>query len=144
MSLVAPVDGSILVTVPLMLLATQTASSAYTIPAGAPLTAVVRTFPVRGSTRVRDPPPSATQTLPAPTARPSGRWPTGLAWMMRLLAGSTRSTSPVSWLVTHTPPSPTAIASGTLPREIVATTSPVVASILDNVSLVTLVTHTDP
>ena len=90
------------------------------------------------------PPPSATHTLPAPTARPSGLWPTGMACEMRLAVGSMRSSSPVSRLVTQTAPSPTAIAVGALPSEMVDTTTPVAASILDTVSLVTLATHTDP
>src|SRR5215469_14608633 len=144
MGRVAPVPGSILDTVPPTPLATQIAPSAYTIPAGVPPTSIVPTWPVRGLTRARVPLPSATQTLPPPTASPSGLWPTLTASEIRLSAGSTRSSSPVSWLVTQTAPWPAAIEAGALPREMVDTTSPVAASILDSVSLVTLATHTEP
>src|ERR1700737_1552267 len=80
-------------------------------PVGAPPTSIVCFLPVRGLNRVSVPPLSATQTLPAPMARPSGFWPTGIASETRLPAGSRRSSSPV-WLVTQTAPSPAATVAG--------------------------------
>src|ERR1700733_12065121 len=143
-SCVAPVAGSILDTAPLTLSATQTAPLAYTTPAGAPPTLIVCTLPVRGSKRVTAPPVSAAQMLPAPTATPAGPCPIAIARDGRSSPGSTRSSSPVSWLTTQTAPAPTAMPVGALPRGMTDTTSPVAALILDRVSLVTLATQTDP
>src|SRR5215469_15775712 len=142
-SCAAPVTGSILDTVPLTPSATQTAWLAYTTPAGAPLTGIVRILPVRGSRRVSVPAASAIQIMPAPAARPSGFWPILIAWESRLLAGSTRSSVPVCWLSTQTAPAPTATPDGEL-LSVIDVTAPVAASILDSVSLVTLATQTDP
>ncbi len=127
-----------------MLFATQAAPPEYTTATGVPPTLIVRTFPVRGSKRETVPPVSATQTLPAPTATPSGLWPIANVWDGRSSPGSTRSRSPVSWLATQMAPTPTAMPAGELPRRMVATTSPVAAPILDSVSLVSLATQTDP
>src|SRR5215470_11794625 len=143
-SCVAPVTGSIRDTVPPTPFATQTALSAYATPAGAPPTLILRTLPVRGSKPLSIPLASAAQTMPAPTARPSGLWPIVIAWETRLIAGLTRNSVPVCWLITQTAPAPTATPAGALPSEIVRTTAPVAALILDSVSLVTLATQTDP
>src|SRR6516165_275419 len=143
-SCTAPVTGSIRDTVPPMPLATQTAWLAYTTPAGAPPTGIVRALAVRGLRRMSVPPASATQIMPAPTVRPSGLWPIVIGRESRLLAGSTRCSVPVCWLITQTAPAPTATPAGALLSAIAGATAPVAALILDSVSLVTLATQTDP
>src|ERR1700729_719072 len=143
-SCVAPVAGSILDTVPLTLSATQTAPLAYNTPAGAPPTLIVCILPVRGSKRVTAPSASAAQMLPAPTATPSGPCPIAIACDGRAAPGSTRSSSPPSWLTTQTAPAPDAMPVGALPSGMTETTAPVAALILDSVSLVSLATQTDP
>ena len=134
----------VLDTVPLRLFATQTAPLAYATPAGAPPNLIVCTLPVRGSKRVTVPPVSVAQMLPAPTARAVQAVPDRDRLRRPVVARSTRSSSPVSWLVTQTAPAPTAMPVGALSSGMVGSTSPVAASILDSVSLVTLATQTDP
>src|SRR5215467_10602729 len=144
MSCTLPDAGLILDTEPFSPPATHRAPPEYATPAGTPLTSIVRDRPVRGAMRHTVPPASATQTLPAPTARPAGLWPIGIAWETRLSAGSTRSSRPACWLVTHTAPAPAATLVGAMPRGIVAITWPVTASILVSVPAAVLATQTDP
>src|SRR5689334_12457880 len=99
-----PVAGSILVTVPSPLFATQTASRPTAMPCGRPPTwTVLVTVPVTGSIRFMVSSPSlATHTPLGPLAMAIGRLPTRIVWTTLLAAALIRETVLSPLLVIHT------------------------------------------
>src|SRR5215469_13804773 len=102
-----PVTGSILVTVPSLLFATQTACVPTAMPSGRPPTpTVLVTAPVTGLIRITVSSPwLATHTPLRPAAMATGRLPTEMGgptgWSV---AGLIRDTVPSPLLATHTSP----------------------------------------
>src|SRR4051794_25394529 len=120
--------GSIRVTVPSPLFATQTDPAPTVTPVGDSPTGIVAvTDLVSGSIRMTVlSPVSATQTAPSPTAMPLGPWPTESA--VTRPVESTRVTLSASLSVSQTPSAPTASPAGPAFGSTWPTTRPVRAS----------------